>query len=160
MPKARGPTPKATAYVEALKLLGRRELSEEQIRRRLVQRAHPLEEIDAAVERLKSERAIDDERVAGAIARMEASVRHRGRLRVSQELARAGIRGAAAKRAIDETFAELDEETSIETALAKRLRDGRTVASERDHARLYRYLVGQGFEPGRILATLARHRRS
>ena len=71
-----------TAYLDALKMLARRELSEAQIRQRLQRREHDPDAIDAAVHRLREERAIDDARVAGSIARTETAIKRRGRLRV------------------------------------------------------------------------------
>ena len=142
------------AYVDGLKMLGRRELSEAQIRQRLARREHDPEAIDAAVARLLEERAIDDARVAGAIARTETGIRKRGRLRVRRKIESAGISPATARRAIDEVFGALDDEDLLESALAKRLRGGASIADQREFNRLYRYLVGQGFEPDRVLARL------
>ncbi len=85
-------------------MLGRRELSEAQIRQRLARRGHDPEAIDAAVARLLEERAIDDARVAGAIARTETGIRKRGRLRVRRKIESAGISPATARRAVDEVF--------------------------------------------------------
>jgi len=59
------------AYTDGLKLLGRRELSESQIRERLTRRKHDPRAVDAAVTRLREERSIDDVRVAEAIARSQ-----------------------------------------------------------------------------------------
>ena len=56
------------AYVDALRMLARRELSEAQVRQRLVRREHGQAAIDEALARLRNERAIDDARVAEAIA--------------------------------------------------------------------------------------------
>jgi len=142
------------AYVDGLKMLGRRELSEAQIRQRLARREHDPEAIDAAVARLLEERAIDDARVAAAIARTETGIRKRGRLRVRRKIESAGISPATARRAIDEVFGALDDEDMLESALAKRLRGGASIADQREFNRLYRYLVGQGFEPDRVLARL------
>ena len=142
------------AYVDGLKMLGRRELSEAQIRQRLARREHDPEAIDAAVARLLEERAIDDARVAGAIARTETGIRKRGRLRVRRKIESAGISPATARRAIDEVFGALDDEDLLESALAKRLRGGASIADQREFNRLYRFLVGQGFEPDRVLARL------
>ena len=50
----------ADAYVTALRLLARRELSEAQVRARLARREFESDEIDAAVARLQEERALDD----------------------------------------------------------------------------------------------------
>ena len=142
------------AYVDGLKMLGRRELSEAQIRQRLARREHDPESIDAAVARLLEERAIDDDRVAAAIARTETGIRKRGRLRVRRKIESAGISPATARRAVDDVFGALDDEDLLQSALAKRLRRGASIADQREFNRLYRYLVGQGFEPDRVLARL------
>jgi regulatory protein len=144
------------AYVDALRMLGRRELSEAQIRQRLARREHEPDAIDAAVALLLEERAIDDARVAAAIARTETGIRKRGRLRVRRKIESAGISPATARHAVDEVFGALDDDGLLESALAKRLRGGAAIADEREFNRLYRYLVGQGFEPDRVLARLKR----
>jgi SOS response regulatory protein OraA/RecX len=51
-----------SAYLDGLKMLGRRELSEQQVRQRLARKAHTRDEIDEAVARLRDERAINDQR--------------------------------------------------------------------------------------------------
>ena len=53
-------------------MLGRRELSEAQVRQRLARRGHEPDSVDAAVARLRQERAIDDTRVAEAIVRTQS----------------------------------------------------------------------------------------
>jgi regulatory protein len=148
------------AYLDALRMLGRRDLSEAQIRQRLARRGHEPEAIDEAVARLIEERAIDDNRVAEAIARIETGIRKRGMLRVRRKIESAGIAPAVAKRALDEVFGSLDDDDLLESALAKRLRRGADVTDERQFNRLYRYLVGQGFEPQRVLARLKRNPRT
>ena len=80
-----------SAYIDGLKMLGRRELSEKQVRERLARKAYAPDEIDEAVARLREERAINDQRVAEAIARMETGIRKRGKVRVRMQLERAGI---------------------------------------------------------------------
>jgi regulatory protein len=148
------------AYIDALKMLGRRELSEAQIRQRLARREHDAESIDEAVARLIRERAIDDNRVAEAIARTETGIRKRGRLRVRRKIESAGIAAATARHAVDDVFGSLDDDELLESALAKRLRGGAKIADEREFNRLYRYLVGQGFEPDRVLSRLKKHRKA
>jgi regulatory protein len=143
-----------TAYVAALRMLARRELSEAQVRQRLARKEYDEADIDEAVARLLEERAIDDTRVAEAIARTETSVRKRGALRVRRKIQSAGIAPSVVKRAVDEIFGAIDSQALLESALAKRLRTGKTIADDREFNRLYRYLVGQGFEPDRVLALL------
>jgi len=146
-----------SAYVDALKMLGRRELSEAQIRQRLARRGHGEAAVDAAVARLKEERAIDDARVAGAIARTEVT-RKRGRLRVSRQIQSAGIAASVAKSAVDEVFDAIDDDSLIEAALARRLKGRERAADDREWQRLYRYLLAQGFEADRV-AKVMREKR-
>jgi regulatory protein len=67
-PEARRPKPESI-HTTALRMLARRELSEAQVRERLARRGYAVNDIDAAIHRLKDQRAIDDARVAEAIAR-------------------------------------------------------------------------------------------
>jgi regulatory protein len=142
------------AYVDGLRMLARRELSESQVRQRLARKEHDEADIDEAVTRLLAERAIDDVRTAEAIARTETSIRGRGKLRVKRKIESAGIAAATAKHAVDEIFGDLDPEALLDAALAKRLRGDGMIKDDREFNRLYRYLVGQGFEPDRVLALL------
>ncbi len=148
----------ASAYIDGLKMLGRRELSEAQIRQRLARKEHQADEIDEAVERLRSERAIDDVRVAEAIARTETSIRRRGKLRVRLQIERAGIAKTIARRAVDDVFGALDPEAHIEAALNKRLRGRTAIADDREFQRLYRYLTAQGFESDQVMKALSGRR--
>ena len=151
----------SSAYLDGLKMLGRRELSEKQIRQRLARKEHSPEEIEEAVARLREERAINDQRVAEAIARMETGIRKRGKVRVRMQLERAGIAKETAKAAIEEVFDTIDDEALLESSLRKRLRGRETIADDREFARLFRYLIGQGFESDKILSLLRsrQHRR-
>lgn len=144
----------SSPYIDALKMLGRRELSESQVRQRLVRKGHAEEDIDAAVKRLKDERAIDDTRVAEAIARTETGIKRRGKLRVRRQIERAGIAPAVARQALDLVFEDLDDDALLQAALGRRLRGDRLIADDREFQRLYRYLAAQGFESDRILKVL------
>ena len=141
-------------------MLARRELSELQVRQRLARKGHEPGAVDDAVARLLDERAIDDARVADAIARTETAVRKRGKGRVRMQIERAGIATATAKRAADEAFDGIDDDALLDAALAKRLRGRDAVADDREFQRLYRYLVSQGFESDRALKALNLRRRA
>ena len=141
-------------FLAALKMLARRELSEAQLRQRLTRRQHDADAIDAAIARLKADRSLDDERVAGAIARSETGLKKRGRYRVTRQIEAAGIAPAIARRVVDETFAAIDSDDLLSEALARRLRGNARIEDEKAFRRLYRYLVAQGFEPDRVLALL------
>ena len=140
-------------------MLARRELSEKQVRERLARKGHEEDAIDVAVARLREERALDDTRVAEAIARTETSIRRRGKLRVRMQIERAGIDKSIATRAIDDVFGAIDDDALIEASLQKRLRGRETIADDREFQRLYRYLAGQGFESDRIMKLLSARRK-
>ena len=139
-------------------MLGRRELSEQQIRQRLARKEHAPDDIDAAVARLLEERALDDTRVAEAIVRTETGIRRRGKRRVQMQIQRAGIDKAIAKHAIDEIFGAIDDDSLIEASLQKRLRGRETIADDKEFQRLYRYLATQGFESDTIMKVLKARR--
>jgi regulatory protein len=147
-----------SAYIAALKMLGGRELSERQVRQRLARKKYEPDDIEAAIARLVRDRSIDDDRAARAMVHAETSLKKRGRLRVKRRLETAGIAPAVAQRAIQDAFQTIDAEALIAGALQKRLRGREQIADDREFQRLYRYLVGQGFEPDRVLALLRRHR--
>lgn len=147
------------AYTDALRLLAARELSEAQLRHRLARRGHDTDAIDAAVSRLKANRALDDARVAAVMARSEVGLRKRGKLRVRRRIEAAGISRAIAERAVDETFRDVDGDALMAAALDKRLRGRTSIEDDREFQRLYRFMVGQGFEPDRVLTLLKSRRR-
>ena len=149
----------AKAYLAGLQLLARRELSEAQIRQRLGRRGYESSDTEAAIDRLREERAIDDRRVAAAIAHTQTRVRGRGRLRVKRQIEAAGISANVAQQVVDEVFADIDTDTLLEAALERRLRGRATIEDDREFQRLFRYLITQGFESDRVLTTL-RSRRS
>ena len=148
----------ASAYLDALRMLARRELSEAQVRQRLARRGHAEDDIETALARLKSDRSLDDARVAGAIARSETNLRKRGRLRVRRRIEAAGIAPALAQRAVEDAFRDIDPDALMAAALEKRLRGRPAIADDREFQRLFRFLVSQGFESDRALALLRRRR--
>jgi regulatory protein len=147
------------AYLAAVKMLARRELSERQVRQRLVRKQFDSAGIDDAITRLKGERAIDDARVAGAIARLETNGRRRGLARVRQKLMAAGIASPVADAAVEDIAAQVDLDALLAQALERRLRGRTTIEDEREMARLFRQLVTQGFESDRVMRLLRSRRR-
>jgi regulatory protein len=148
----------SSAYIDGLKMLGRRELSEQQVRQRLARKQYSQDDIDEAVARLRAERAINDQRVAEAIARMETGIRKRGKVRVRIQLERAGIAKETARTAIDDVYGAIDDDALLQSSLQKRLRGRDTIADDREFARLFRYLIGQGFESDRVMKALKTYR--
>jgi len=143
-----------SAYTDALRLLARRELSEKELRDRLVDRDHPADEINRVVDHLLETKSLDDGRVARAYARTAANVKGRGRLRVMRELSTMGIARDVASEALAEVFADVDERALIAKALQKKMRGRPRIANAAEHARLYQFLMRQGFTPAGITAAL------
>jgi regulatory protein len=143
-----------SAYLDGLRLLARRELSVKELRDRLADREHPADEIDRALEHLLETQALDDARVARAYARTAAKVKGRGRLRVMRELNAMGIAKETAGEALAEVFADVDERSLIAKSLQKKMRGRTRIANTAEHARLYQYLMRQGFTPAGIVAAL------
>jgi len=150
--------PERTAYVDALHLLGRRELSVKQLRERLLDRDHSREDVDRAIELLAENRAVDDARVASAYARTAMKIKGRGRLRVQRELHEMGIDKDVASQALAEAFGDTDERSMIVKALQKKLRGNKKIATPAEYARVYQFLMRQGFSPGAVASALRAYR--
>jgi regulatory protein len=143
-----------SAYVSGLHLLARRELSAAECRARLARAEYPEDEVDAAIDRLIAAGALDDRRVARAYARTALNIKGRGRLRIERELQQKGIDRDIATAALDEVFGDGDERPMVARAIRKRLRE-RTVLKDRaESARLYQYLMRQGYSSTAIVAEL------
>lgn len=151
--------PDRTAYVDALHLLGRRELSVRQLRERLRDREHSPEDVDRAIDLLIENRALDDRRVAAAYVRTALKVKGRGRLRIQRELQAMGIEKDVAAEALADAFGDVDERSLIAKALQKKLRGTTRITSPADYARVYQFLMRQGFSPAAVSAALRAYRK-
>ena len=139
-------------------MLARRELSAHEVRARLQDRGFPPDEIEAAVADLRAAGAIDDRRVALAYARTAVKVKGRGRLRVVRELTQMGIAREIVSEAVGEVFGELDERQLIAQAIRKKLHGRAKLADASEYARLYQFLMRQGFTADGVAAALRRFR--
>lgn len=146
----------ADAYSDALRLLAGRELSVAECRTRLRDREHAPADVDEAIGRLLESGALDDGRVARAYARTAVNVKGRGRLRVARELQQKGIARDEASAAVAEVFGDLDERALVSRAIEKKLRGRPRPADKAAWARLYQYLMRQGFSPAVISTALER----
>jgi regulatory protein len=145
------------AYVAGLALLARRELSQAQLQQRLTRRKFDAADIDAAIARLRDERALDDRRTAVACARTELRVKHHGRARVVRRVEALGISRELAQEAVAEVFDDQDEDELLRDAVERRLRHGIDLRDPAVFRRMHRYCVNRGFEPDRV-TTILRNR--
>ena len=145
-------------YVMGLRLLGRRELSEAQLRARFARRKFTSKETEDAVCQLRNEGFLDDRRTARAFARSELSLRQRGRVRILNQLENIGISKKISIEAVAEVFSGINESVLLKNLLEKRLKQGSSLSDQASLRRLYRYLVTQGFEPSEVAELLSRRR--
>lgn len=140
----------ADAYTSALRILQYRFNSEHELRRKLAAKRFDDAEIDAAIERLRREKWIDDERFAGAYVRTRAAKKV-GPARIKRELSAAGVDRATADRVLAEN--RDDERTSSDLAaiaekrrrfLIRRHGDD-YIRSAEGKSRLAAYLIQQGY---------------
>lgn len=145
----------ADAYTSALRILQYRFNSEHELRRKLAAKRFESADIDAAIERLRAEKWIDDERFAGAYVRTRASKRV-GPGRIKRELSAAGVDRVTADRALAEN--RDDERTGNDlAAIAEKRRrimirryGEEFVRSARGKSRLAAYLIQQGYSSDQI----------
>jgi regulatory protein len=149
-----------SAYVDALHLLSRRALTIAECRDRLRDRQHPEDRVDAAIARLLETGGLDDTRLAQAYARTAVEIKGRGRLRVVRELQARGIDKQVAAEAVAEVFDEKDERALVARALEKKLHGRPRPADAAESARLYQFLMRQGFTPAVVIDSLRRLRQT
>ena len=134
-------------------------MSVKQLRDRLLDREHAPEDVDRAIDLLIENRALDDSRVAAAYVRTALKVKGRGRLRIQRELQEMGIDKDVAVEALADAFGAVDERSLIATALKKKLRGKTKINSPAEYARVYQFLMRQGFSPAAVSAALRAHRK-
>lgn len=142
-------------YSYALAALGRRELTARQLRDRLRRRGCEADAIEAALDRLRREGALDDVRAARAFARTEVVVKRRGPARIRRALEAMGVQGDAASDALAAGFAERSVDDVLEDALARRAR-GTVTSDPKQAQRLIAHLVRQGFDVSAAVAAVRR----
>ena len=115
-----------SAYLDALHLLARRELSVDGMPRSGCSTATTPPRTSTRRSRICSRPARSTTRAwRGRYARTAVNVKGRGRLRVQRELQRQGHRADVAAEALAEVFGDVDERALVASAIQKRLR-GRT----------------------------------
>jgi regulatory protein len=144
-------------YTAALRWLGARELSVHQVRQRLARRTDDEAGIEGAIQRLTASGALDDRRVARAVARTLSQVKRRGRERIARELAAMGIDADTTRAALEDICPPEAESNRLAAAIARRAR-GRDLSDPAETRRLYAALLRQGFEADAIRRALLRGR--
>lgn len=146
-----------TAWATAIGLLARRDLSEEEVRLKLLDREFAEREVEETVSRLRERRYLDDRALALAVARARSRTKHHGPLKVRAYLSKRQIPEELAREAIRVEFPEGAELERAEIALRRMARStnpnpsagGRdepgSDARRKANARLFRRLVARGY---------------
>ena len=135
------------AYIKAVQLLATRAHFRRELDRKLLQRAFPPEEIEAALDRLRSEGYLDDRAAARDFVESRSS-KGEGRTRLRAELLKRG----ASEEAVEAALSDLpdDDLPAAREAAGKWERKGGS-----DPRALARHLERKGFSRRAIVAVLS-----
>ena len=140
----------SSARNTALRLLGRRDYTTAELRKKLMERECPADEIDAAIASLTTDRLLDDRRAAAAHVRTATRIKRRGRLRIQQELQARGLERGLIRELLDALPPE--EETAAIAQFLQRKHSGRIAMADR--RRLFQQLLRRGFSADAIAKAL------
>ena len=137
--------PRGTPKDRALRLLGVRARSREELRRRLRQVGFEDEEIAPALEDLEAVGLIDDEGFAREVATLEMGKRQMGRRAALASLRRRGIAPDLAEQVVDEEAPPDEDDRALEVA-RRRLARMNGLGDDIVYRRLVSFLQRRGYD--------------
>ena len=142
------PRPQSSPHEYALRLLTARSYTVRDLRRKLVQREYPAEEVAATIERLERSGLLDDVSYAERFARGKLVNEHASRRRVAQLLVRKGIAAEIVEDAIARVVEteEVDAAASIEKVARKKMQTLSGLDPRVIRQRLFAFLARRGYE--------------
>jgi regulatory protein len=146
-------------YLAAMRILQYRFNSEAELRRKLRAKGFDAELIAGALERLKNEKWLDDERFAAAFTRTRTSKKI-GPKRILRELHAAGVANEAAAQAIAENVDEAAVREALQQLCERRVRQlarrhgPEYLATPEGRNKLTVYLLNQGYDAGLVYETV------
>lgn len=152
--------PRRSTYDRALDMLEVRARSVAELRRLLVRKGEPVDDVEAAIERLRAAGLLDDANYARQLTRSKAIGAGHSKRRIQQELAKRGVARELSDEAIDAVYEEeaIDDADSIERAARKKLKSLAKLDAPTRRRRLYGFLARRGFDAddiGRVMRELA-----
>lgn len=130
----------------ALRLLASRPRSEQELKRKLLQKyAGRMDDVDQCMVRLKEMGLIDDARMAESYAAYRTSTRPLGPSRIAQELVNRKVPRKIVESTVGKLYDGTVQEELIDRAIEKRLRT-HGYGREGDDRRLLQHLARLGFE--------------
>jgi regulatory protein len=145
-------------YDRALNMLAARGRASAELRRLLIRKGEPADQVDVAIERLVSVGFLDDAAFARQFARSKGVSGGLSRRRLQQELGRRGVDRETGSEAIETVFSEegVDEEAAIERVAQKKLRSLANLDVPTRRRRLYSFLARRGYDSDDIQRVLER----
>jgi regulatory protein len=139
------PEPERTAYARALGRLARRDHSQAELKRALLDRGHPPDEVEAAVDRLRAERFLDDGSFAERFARSRLQNYRLGRHRIRQSLHRRGVERQVAEAGLRKALDDAPEHDAIDALARRYWQSHRRDEPALRVRRLWGFLLRRGF---------------
>jgi regulatory protein len=162
MVRKAAPQPGKTAYARALGRLARRDHSEAELRTALRDRGHSAEEVNAALERLRGQRFLDDASFAERFARSRLLGHRLGRNRIRQGLRQRAVDRTVAEDGLTRALADAPEREALEAAARAYWRTHVRDEPAKRMRKLWAFLLRRGFPAGlvaeRLSALWPRHR--
>jgi len=148
--------PQRSTYERALDMLEARARAVTELRRLLIKKGEPPDDVDAAIERLRATGVLDDANFARQLTRSKALGGGHSRRRIQQELAQRGVARDVSDDAIQEVFEEegVDEQAAIERVARKKLRTLIGADAPVRKRRLYAFLARRGYDADAIARVL------
>ncbi|MFQ6606493.1 MAG: regulatory protein RecX [Fidelibacterota bacterium] len=142
----------------ALHLLGYRQRSRGELRRRLLQKKYPANVVDRVLDKLEEKKYINDEEFAFQLAREKTKNKLIGPFALRVELKSFALSADLVEKAITKTYEELPMETLLDSLLAKRHIKKGTALTDKEKQRLRDFLYRKGYPWEVIEATFQRYR--
>ena len=145
-----------STYDRAVDLLALRPRSVAELRRKLIQKGEPAEAVDAAIERLRGQKLLDDDQFARQFARSKVVGAGASRRRIAMELGRKGVDRETANAAIDEMAESegIDVSAAIHRVAEKKWKSLSKLDEATATRRLYAFLARRGFNPDEIRSAM------
>lgn len=137
----------------ALNMLGRRENTRAQLRRKLLQRKYEPADIDRALDDLVAAGFLDDERAAKTFTRHASHIKGHGRNRIARELAARGVDPDIVSSTLDAQIDPDEEAERLRVALERKSR-GKDLTDRKESSKVWRALVRQGFSADAVSKAL------
>jgi regulatory protein len=147
----------------ALKVLGQRAHSANELRVKLLRRAETIEAVTGTLTKLREYGYTDDKKFSEAFASSRLANLGIGGFRVLRELKSKRVAGGVASRAVEKIYAGTNEEQLIEAFLARKYRNRNLrefLQEEKNLASVYRRLRTAGFTSSGTMTILKRYAKA